>query len=168
MSWKLSWGLSFLLFGVSDGHIFFDFSNYCPYVSVTQLIHNHHLWGGRTTDQEILSKILCLKWSQILCLKWSQILCLKWSQTLCLKWFTITTCGAGGQRIRTDPLANCLVIGHQRINSEATFCSNWTRALYILYVHTLHIVFVYFLFQLNKGTLHILYVYICRRGGWTL
>ena len=34
MSWKLSWGLSFLLFGVSDGHIFFDFSNYCP--STTQ------------------------------------------------------------------------------------------------------------------------------------
>ena len=33
MSWKLSWGLSFLLFGVSDGHIFFDFSNYCPDVS---------------------------------------------------------------------------------------------------------------------------------------
>ena len=32
MSWKLSWGLSFLLFGVSDGHIFFDFSNYCPYM----------------------------------------------------------------------------------------------------------------------------------------
>ena len=49
--------LSFLLFGVSDGHIFFDFLlllDYCPYVSVTQLIHNHHLWGGRTTDQEIL------------------------------------------------------------------------------------------------------------------
>ena len=33
MSWKLSWGLSFLLFGVSDGHIFFDFSNYCPFTS---------------------------------------------------------------------------------------------------------------------------------------
>ena len=32
MSWKLSWGLSFLLFGVSDGHIFFDLLNYCPYV----------------------------------------------------------------------------------------------------------------------------------------
>ena len=30
MSWKLSWGLSFLLFGVNDGHIFFDLSNYCP------------------------------------------------------------------------------------------------------------------------------------------
>ena len=30
MTWKLSWGLAFLLFGVSDGHIFFDFSNYCP------------------------------------------------------------------------------------------------------------------------------------------
>ena len=25
MSWKLSWGLSFLLFGVSNGHIFFGF-----------------------------------------------------------------------------------------------------------------------------------------------
>ena len=34
MSWKLSWGLSFLLLGVSDGHIFFDFSNYCPYLVV--------------------------------------------------------------------------------------------------------------------------------------
>ena len=33
MSWKLSWGLSFLLFGVSDGHIFFDFSNYYPYMT---------------------------------------------------------------------------------------------------------------------------------------
>ena len=31
MSWKLSWVLSFLLFGVIAGHIFVDFSNYCPY-----------------------------------------------------------------------------------------------------------------------------------------
>ena len=30
MRWKLSYGLSFLLFGVSDGHIFFDLLNYCP------------------------------------------------------------------------------------------------------------------------------------------
>ena len=29
-SLKLSCGLSFLLFGISDGHIFFNFSNYCP------------------------------------------------------------------------------------------------------------------------------------------
>ena len=28
MSWKLTWGLSLLFFGVSDGHIFFDFSKY--------------------------------------------------------------------------------------------------------------------------------------------
>ena len=33
MSWKLSWGLSFLVFGVSDGHIFFDFSNYWPIIN---------------------------------------------------------------------------------------------------------------------------------------
>ena len=32
-SWKLSWDLSFLLLGVTDGHIFFDFSNHCPEVS---------------------------------------------------------------------------------------------------------------------------------------
>ena len=31
-SWKLSWDLSFLFLGVSDGHIFFDFSNYCPII----------------------------------------------------------------------------------------------------------------------------------------
>ena len=146
--------------------------------SIFQIIALMYLWPNWFTIttcgaagqliRKFYKKKLCLKWSQILCLKWSQILCLKWSQTLCLKWFTITTCGAGGQRIRTDPLANCLVIGHQRINSEATFCSNWTRALYILHLYTLHIVFVYFLFHLNKGTLHILYVYICRRGGWTL
>ena len=30
VNWKLSWDLSFLRLGVSDGHIFFDFSNYCP------------------------------------------------------------------------------------------------------------------------------------------
>ena len=30
MSWKLSSDISFLLLGVSDGHIFFVFSNYCP------------------------------------------------------------------------------------------------------------------------------------------
>ena len=34
MSWKVSWGLSFLLFGVSDGHIFFYFSNFCPLLNV--------------------------------------------------------------------------------------------------------------------------------------
>ena len=34
---KLSWGLSFLLFGVSDGHIFFDFSNYCPYLTPSKI-----------------------------------------------------------------------------------------------------------------------------------
>ena len=39
-SWKLSWGLSVLLFGFSDGHIFFDFSNYCPNV--------FHRTGGAT------------------------------------------------------------------------------------------------------------------------
>ena len=37
MTWKLSWGLSFLLFGVSDGHIFFDFSDYCPFLKDTAL-----------------------------------------------------------------------------------------------------------------------------------
>ena len=31
MSWKLSWGLSFLLFGVSNGHIFFGFQIIAPY-----------------------------------------------------------------------------------------------------------------------------------------
>ena len=31
--------LSFLLLGVSDGHIFFDFSNYCPYSNATFLFH---------------------------------------------------------------------------------------------------------------------------------
>ena len=31
-NWKLSWDLAFLLLGVSAGPIFFDFSNYCPYV----------------------------------------------------------------------------------------------------------------------------------------
>ena len=30
--WKLSWDLSFLFLGVSDGRIFFDFSNYCPII----------------------------------------------------------------------------------------------------------------------------------------
>ena len=30
ISWKLSSDLSFLLLGISDEHIFFDFSNYCP------------------------------------------------------------------------------------------------------------------------------------------
>ena len=30
VSWKLSWGLSFLLFGFSDGHIFFDFFKLLP------------------------------------------------------------------------------------------------------------------------------------------
>ena len=33
MSWKLSSDLSFLLLGVSDGHIFLDFSNYCPNIN---------------------------------------------------------------------------------------------------------------------------------------
>ena len=32
-SWKLSSDLSFLFLGVSDGHIFFDFSNYCPNIT---------------------------------------------------------------------------------------------------------------------------------------
>ena len=52
MSWKISWGLSFLFFGVSDGHIFFDFSNYCPnyiasknwYVKKIALLLTHAFW----------------------------------------------------------------------------------------------------------------------------
>ena len=39
MSLKLSWVLSFLLFGVSDGHIFFDFSNYCPVAFGSPTVH---------------------------------------------------------------------------------------------------------------------------------
>ena len=47
MSWKISWGLSFLFFGVSDGHIFFDFANYCPYVFnlAMQLLHLIYIRG---------------------------------------------------------------------------------------------------------------------------
>ena len=36
MRWKLSWGFSFLLFGFSDGHIFFNFSNYCPILFIKE------------------------------------------------------------------------------------------------------------------------------------
>ena len=43
MSWKLSWVLSFLLFGVCDGHIFFDFSNYCPYIIYNIFFHMWYL-----------------------------------------------------------------------------------------------------------------------------
>ena len=32
-NWKLSCDFSFLLLGVSDGHIFLDFSNYCPNIN---------------------------------------------------------------------------------------------------------------------------------------
>ena len=47
MSWKLSRGLSFLLFGVSDGHIFFNFSNYCPILKRGDCAHaTHHLKVG--------------------------------------------------------------------------------------------------------------------------
>ena len=55
MSWNLSWDLSFLLFGVSDGHIFLDFSNYCLYVF-------HAYWFVQMTPFVIFSvKGLALK-----------------------------------------------------------------------------------------------------------
>ena len=46
--WKLSWDLSFLFLGVSDGHIFFDFSNYCPYCIGHSW--NSFLWCGLPCD----------------------------------------------------------------------------------------------------------------------
>ena len=57
MSWKLCWGLSFLLFGVSDGHIFFDFSNYCPYA-----IKMSKGEGGR---KEVTKVKICDLWVHI-------------------------------------------------------------------------------------------------------
>ena len=38
MSWRLSWDLSFLLFGVSNWHIFFDFFKLLP------LCYLHEKW----------------------------------------------------------------------------------------------------------------------------
>ena len=59
-SWKLSCDLSFLLLGVSDGHIFFDFSNYCPPVLTTNIeyVHKGILSLGRKG-----SKLLSVTWT---------------------------------------------------------------------------------------------------------
>ena len=45
-SWKLSWDLSFLFLGVSDGHIFFDFSNYCPII-LADSVSFFRGWGAK-------------------------------------------------------------------------------------------------------------------------
>ena len=52
MSWKLSWGLSFLRFGVSDGLIFFDFSNYCLVEDIIKLE-----WGSQKNIARFAEKL---------------------------------------------------------------------------------------------------------------
>ena len=61
-SWKLSWDLSFLLLGVSDGHIFFHFSNYCPKV----LSAKSTKWHGDERVRSLHTYHPTMTWSTIL------------------------------------------------------------------------------------------------------
>ena len=97
MSWKLSWGLSIVLFGVSNGHIFFGFQIIAPYFRrslhhfpfTLRLLADHpRVNGGRQQHQQyIIYRVHPLK---IPSPSAPTIIKTKWPKTTTIK-TTITT-----------------------------------------------------------------------------